>query len=126
MKVAPGVQCGHNGRKSLYAVHGSSGTHEVNAYGGTSRPLSQTCTSAPAGPGLWNLRWPRRAGVVRATLSDPPFEAGGNMSDLRVRSVAVFLVAALFLAGAAARPFEAASPQIVCHSHVTPDGQIEP
>ena len=47
-------------------------------------------------------------------------------SHMRMRNVAVFLVAALLLAGAAARTFEATSPQIICHSHITPDGQIQP
>jgi hypothetical protein len=45
---------------------------------------------------------------------------------MRMRSTAVFLVAALLLAGAAARTFEATFPQIICHSHITPDGQIQP
>lgn len=40
--------------------------------------------------------------------------------------MAVFLVAALLLAGAAARRLEATSPQIVCHSHITPDGRVQP
>lgn len=47
-------------------------------------------------------------------------------SHMRMRSVAVFLVAALLLAGAAARTLAATSPQIVCHSHITPDGQVQP
>jgi hypothetical protein len=45
---------------------------------------------------------------------------------MRMRNVTVFLAAALLLAGAAARTLETTSPQIVCHSHITPDGQIRP
>jgi hypothetical protein len=44
----------------------------------------------------------------------------------RVRGIAVFVVAALLVAGAGARVQEALSPQIVCHSHITADGQIKP
>jgi hypothetical protein len=45
---------------------------------------------------------------------------------MRLRDVAVFLVAALLIAGAGARTLEATSPQIICHSHITPDGQVRP
>lgn len=38
----------------------------------------------------------------------------------------VFLAAALLLTGAAARAFESAFPQVVCHSHITADGQVQP
>lgn len=47
-------------------------------------------------------------------------------SHLRVRNVTVFVAAALLLAGAAARTSESASSQIICHSHITPDGQVQP
>src|SRR5688572_7275308 len=47
-------------------------------------------------------------------------------SHMRVRNVTVFVAAALLLAGAAARTFDSVSPQIVCHSHITPDGQVQP
>jgi hypothetical protein len=47
-------------------------------------------------------------------------------AHMRMRNVAVLLVAALLLAGAVARTLEATSPQIVCHSHITPDGQVQP
>lgn len=47
-------------------------------------------------------------------------------SHMRVRNVIVFVAAALLLAGASARTFEFALPQIVCHSHITQDGQVQP
>ncbi|MDR6509110.1 hypothetical protein J2805_004840 [Arthrobacter oryzae] len=47
-------------------------------------------------------------------------------THMRVRNATVFLAAALLLVGAAARTFESASPQIVCHSHITPNGQVQP
>ena len=47
-------------------------------------------------------------------------------SHQRIRGVAVGAIAVLLLAGTGARVQEAVTPQIVCHSHITPDGQIEP
>jgi hypothetical protein len=47
-------------------------------------------------------------------------------AHMRMRNVTVFLAAALLLAGAAARTIEAVSPQLICHSHITPDGQVQP
>lgn len=47
-------------------------------------------------------------------------------THMRMRDVTVFLAAALLLAGAAARTIEAVTPQVICHSHITPDGQVQP
>jgi hypothetical protein len=67
------------------------------------------------GPARLRVRRLRRAATCRTCAS-----------HMRMRSVAVFLVAAMLLAGAAARTLEAASPQFICHSHITPDGQVQP
>lgn len=44
----------------------------------------------------------------------------------RMRGIAVYVVAALLVAGAAARAVDSFSPPIVCHSHITADGRIKP
>ncbi len=44
----------------------------------------------------------------------------------RVRTFAVALVSVLLVAGAAARAQTVLVPQIVCHSHISADGDIEP
>lgn len=47
-------------------------------------------------------------------------------SHQRVGNVVVFALAVLLVAGAGARAQEALSTQLVCHSHITRDGQIQP
>ena len=43
-----------------------------------------------------------------------------------MRGIAVVVLASLLVAGAGARVQEALAPHIVCHSHITADGQIKP
>ncbi|MDR7161936.1 hypothetical protein J2X42_004672 [Arthrobacter sp. BE255] len=69
---------------------------------------------------IWSLPRFRTRRLKRAAT------CGICASHMRMRNVAVFLAAALLLAGAAARTFESTSPRVVCHSHITPDGQVQP
>lgn len=68
---------------------------------------------------VWSIPWIRVRRLRRAATCRT------CASHMRMRNVTVFLAAALLLAGAAARTIEAVSPQIVCHSHITPDGQVQ-
>jgi hypothetical protein len=46
--------------------------------------------------------------------------------NLRLRKLLLTMIVVLLVTGAAARAYVAAAPSIVCHSHITADGQVQP
>ncbi|WP_309130561.1 hypothetical protein [Brevibacterium sp.] len=69
---------------------------------------------------VWSAPRFRRRRLRRAAT------CGVCASHMRVRNVAVLVVAVLLVAGAAARPLEAATSPLLCHSHITADGSVRP
>ena len=69
---------------------------------------------------IWSLPQLRRRRLRRAATCRT------CAAHQRVRNVAVFAVAGLLVAGAAARLQTVSAPQIICHSHITTDGAVRP